>query len=93
MTVKKNSIAMANLTVAFKSETLLSIICKSQSHDWPTGETHLVEANLLGGKYQSLDRVVSIEMQRALSQLKMSNEENPAVLFNKICRIENQYTT
>ena len=60
--VKKNVLAMANFTMAFKSETLMSIIYKSQSTEGLTGETHVVISHLLD-MYQPLDMVASIEMQ------------------------------
>ena len=88
--VKKNILAMANFKMAFKSETFMSIIYKSQSTSWPTGETHVISSHLLE-KYQHLDMVASIEMQQALPQLKKNDDENLELLFNKMCCIENQY--
>ena len=88
--VKQNALAMANFTMTFKSETLVSIIYKSQSTKWLTGETHVVVLQLLE-KYQPMDVVASIKMQEALTLLKMSEDENPAVFFDKMCHIESQY--
>ena len=39
--LKKNVIAMANSTMAFKTGSHMSMIYKSQSNDWHTGETLL----------------------------------------------------
>ena len=48
--------------MAFKREALMSIIYKSQSTEWPTGEAHVVVSHLLE-TYQPLGMVGSIEMQ------------------------------
>ena len=53
---------MANFAMAFNTESLMSMICKSQLNDWAKGETHLVVTKLLE-KYQPQDMVSSIEMQ------------------------------
>ena len=53
---------MANVTMAFKTESLMSMIYKTPSNDWPSGETHLVVTKPLE-KYQPQDMVSSIEMQ------------------------------
>ena len=52
----------------------MSMIYKSQSNDWRTGETHLVVTKLLE-KYQSQDMVSSIKMQQELAQLKMKQQK------------------
>ena len=60
-----------NFTVAFKTESLMSMIYMSQSNDWTTGETYLVRTNILE-KYQRQGMVSSIEIQWDQEQLKIN---------------------
>ena len=53
---------MADVTMAFKTVALMSIIYKSQLTEWPTGEDHQVVSHFLE-KYQPLHMVTLIEMQ------------------------------
>ena len=82
---------MANFTMAFKTESLMSMIYKSQYNDWPTGETHLVVTKLLE-KYQPQYKVSSIVMQQELAHLQMKHSENPSRVFEQFCWIKNQYS-
>ena len=42
MAMKWNALAMASLTMAFKSNGLMSMVYKSQTNDWPSGQAYVV---------------------------------------------------
>ena len=37
---KRNNLAVCSFTLAFVSENLLSMVCKSKTQDWPNGKAH-----------------------------------------------------
>ena len=58
---KRNALAMANLTMAFTSESTMGLVYKAMSTDWPSGLAHLVVAALFK-KYQPQDTITRVEL-------------------------------
>jgi hypothetical protein len=90
--IKRNSIAMVNLTMAFTSEATMGMIFKAKTSDWPGGLAHLV-MRALEQKYQPEDTITRVEMRQRLSNIKMKRNDDPATLFEQISAIENRFNT
>ena len=58
-----NSVAMANLTMAFTSETTMGLVYKARTKDWPSGLAYLVIKGLFM-KYRPIDMVTLVELMR-----------------------------
>ena len=86
---KANEVAMASLTIAFKTESLLNIIFKSMSADWPGGLAHKVVSELKK-KYQPEDIMCRVELRRSLNAIKMKKGQDPGKLFEQIYSIQNR---
>ena len=90
--LKRNAVAMANLTMAFTTEQLIGMIYKAANDDWPSGLAYKVIESLFK-KYVPQDLVSKIELRRALSAISMKKDEDPEVLFEAISALENKYNT
>jgi len=89
---KKNAIAMANLTMAFTSESLLGMVYKAKDSGYPSGCAWKV-VDALHRKYIPQDLVSKVELRQALSAVSMKRDEDPAKLFEALSAIENKYNT
>ena len=89
---KLNAIAIANLTMAFTSESLIGMVYQAKKSKWPGGLAYMVVDSLFK-KYVPQDLVSKIELRRALNAISMKKEEDPANLFEAISGIENKYNT
>jgi hypothetical protein len=78
--VRRNAIAMANLTMAFTSEATMSLVCKAMTAEWPTGLAHLVVAAMFK-KCRPQAAVTRVELRKALNNIKMKKGKDPATLF------------
>ena len=56
---KKNAVAMANLMMAFTSETTMGLVWKAKTSDWPGGLVHLVVASFFK-KFQPQDTLTRV---------------------------------
>jgi hypothetical protein len=90
--VRRNAIAMANLTMAFTSEATINLVYKAMTVEWPTGLAHLVVAAMFK-KYRPQDTITRVELRQVLNNIKMKKGKDPATLFEQICSIENKYNT
>jgi hypothetical protein len=87
---KRNTIAMANLTMAFTSETTMGLVYKAQTKEWSGGLAHLVVA-ALKAKYMPDDVITEVALRRMLSKVKMKKDEEPSILFEQLIAIENRF--
>jgi hypothetical protein len=87
---KRNALAIANFTMAFKSETTMRLIYKAKSTAWPGGDAHEV-VKALFKKYRPIDTMTLVELREALGQVSMKAKEDPATIFEQISTIENRY--
>jgi hypothetical protein len=90
--MKRNALAMANLTMAFTNETTMGLVWKAMNDDWPGGLAHLVVAALFK-KYQPQDTITRVELRQMLADVSMQAGEDPATLFEQVSSIENRYNT
>jgi hypothetical protein len=90
--VRRNAIAMANLTMAFTSEATINLVCKAMTAEWPTGLAHLVVAAMFK-KCRPQDTITRVELRQVLNNIKMKKSKDPATLFEQICSIANKYNT
>ena len=78
-----NNVALAQLSMAFQTETLMHKIFLSQSKDWPEGlAIEVVEDLLL--EYQPQDRISRVEMRRRLARVRMGRSKIPKCSLNKL---------
>ena len=87
---KRNTVAMANLTMAFMTETTMGLVYKAMFNDWPGGLAHEVMATLLK-KYKPEDMISRVKLRQKMSEVKMKKNDDPATLFEQLSAIENQY--
>ena len=88
----RNSVAMANLTVAMVTESAMSIIYRARTDDWPGGLAFNVVTALFE-KFAPHDVIAKVELRRLLSGVKMKQKESPATIFEQISKIENRFGT
>jgi hypothetical protein len=89
---RRNSVAMANLSMAFTSEASMGLIYKSMSKEWPNGLTHLV-IKALFKKYHPDDTISKVELRQRLNGVTMKSNADPATLFEQLASIKNRYNT
>ena len=86
----RNNVAVAQLTLAL-CDSLLSIIAKSETTEWPGGVAYkIMEA--LDDKYNPKDLISRVEMRRRLNRVKMSRKEDPDTLFLQLASIESEFS-
>ena len=87
-----NEVAMANLAMAFTSETMMGLVYKVMTTEWLSGLVHLVVKGLFK-KYQPQDMVKLVELRQMLTKITMKKRLDPATLFEQIAAVENCYNT
>lgn len=87
----RNDVAMACLTMAFTSETLIGMVYKSQTLLWPSGRAHIIMSSLME-QYEPKDRTLKVEMRKRLNGVKLSSGENPKKMFEQLAAIQNAYS-
>jgi hypothetical protein len=88
---KRNAIVMAHLSMAFTKEATMRLIYKAKSQACPGGLAHEVVKGLFK-KYRPIDTMTLVELRQALGKVSMKQKDDPAVIFEQIGSIENQYT-
>jgi hypothetical protein len=78
--------------MAFTAEALMGMIYNAKTADWPNELAWMV-VKALHRKYFPKDLMSKIEWRRALNAVSMKKEDDPAILFEQICAIENKYNT
>ncbi len=90
--IKRNSVAVANLTMAFTTDGLMAFIYKSMSDEWPNGAAHEIVKELKN-RYHPADTMTRVEMRKQLNKVSMKQKDDPNVLFDKLASIKHQYDT
>jgi hypothetical protein len=88
--IKRNSLAMANLSMAFTTDGTMQLIFKAMSNEWPEGKASDVVKYMLK-KYKPQDTITRVELRQKLNKITMKRNADPATLFEQISSIENQY--
>jgi hypothetical protein len=83
-----SSLAMSNLRMAFESENLFGLICKTMTNDWPGGLAHEVIMQLFNN-YSPDNRISRVELRTMLNEVSMKDAEDPSALFEQVSSIEN----
>ena len=93
MAKKRNAIAFANLTTALDSPSLIGILMRAQTTEWPSGLACNVIKQLFA-KYEPKDTVSLIDMNRLKQKIGLTNAQgNPQEMFEQMAAIENQFKT
>ena len=93
MAKKRNAIAFANLTAALDSPSLIGILMRAQTTEWPSGLACNVIKQLFE-KYEPKDTVSLIDMNHLKQKIGLTNMQgNPQELFEQMAAIENQFKT
>ena len=93
MAKKRNAIAFANLTAALDSPSLIGILMRAQTTEWPSGLACNVLKQLFE-KYEPKDTVSLIDMNRLKQKIGLTNAQgNHQELFEQMAAIENQFKT
>ena len=87
---KANTHAMASLTMAFTTETLMELIVASMTEEWPGGLAFRV-IDALFNLHRPMDVMSKVELRRELIEVKMKKDQDPRDLFAKITAIKNKY--
>lgn len=87
---KRNSLAMCSFTMAFQTESLLTMVYKAQTNNWPSGLAYLV-VKALFKKYRPDDLMAEVELEAMLSEVGMSGKTDPSVMFEQIENIRNRF--
>ena len=93
MAKKRNAITFANLTAALDSPSLIGILMRAQTTEWPSRlACHVIKQ--LFEKYEPKDTVSLIDMNRLKQKIGLTNTQgNPQELFKQMAAIENQLKT
>ena len=86
----RNAIAMASLTMAFTTESLIGLIHAAMSDEWPSGLAYTVVEGLFR-KYRPQDTITKVELRQELNKVTMKKNQNPSVLFEQIASIKNRF--
>ena len=86
---KANEIAMASLTMAFKTEAMLNLVFRTMTTAWPGGLAYKVVEELKK-QFQPEDIMSRVELRRSLNKISMKQGQDPAKLFEQIYSIQNR---
>ena len=88
-----NAITYANLTTALESPSLIGMLMRAQTPDWPSGLVSMVVKQLFD-KFEPQDTVFLIGMNCLKQQIGLQTpESNPQTMFEQIAALENQFKT
>jgi hypothetical protein len=68
----------------------MRLISRSKTKEWPKGLAHLVVCKL-NKKFKPKDIITKVEIRQKLNQVNMKKESDPAILFELLAVIEDQY--
>jgi gag-polypeptide of LTR copia-type len=83
----ENAYAFAYLTMAITSEKLLGVIKAARTMKFPNSLAFMV-MNALKKKYMPQDTITKVELRQELMRIKMSGEEDPSTLFEKLAKVK-----
>ena len=88
---KRNEVAMASFTMAFTSESVMGLVYKASTTNWPSGLAIIVVKGLLK-KYRPLDIVSLVELRQRMNKVAMKKGSDPSTLFEQLSAIANQFS-
>jgi hypothetical protein len=90
--LERNRLAVATLTMAFQTGSLMSLMYKAESSSWPSGRAYMV-IDLLFKKYRPVDTISKVELRQRFNQINMKTNQDPKLLFDQIAAVENAYNS
>ena len=81
--VKANNDAVCAYTMALIGDEVFEIITNCTTTAYPDGVAHMI-ATELTSEYQPSDGASKLEYLNSLNEVKLTKDENPACLFNKL---------
>ena len=88
----RNLNVMTYLTMAFTTESNMTMIMRAQTDNWPSGLAWKVVKELLE-KYKPNDNMARVEARMMLNNVSMKSDDDPNVLFEQISQIQNRFGT
>ena len=85
---KRNALAMANLTMAMKTNEAMSVVYESYTDEWPQGFLVMREFDKT---HAPKDTITRVKLKKWLNKVQMKRDANPQTLFKQIANIKNQY--
>ena len=86
-------ITYANLTATLESPSLIGILMRAQTPDWPSGLVSMVVKQLLD-KFEPQDTMSLFDTNHLQQQIGLKTlESNPQTMFEQIAALENQLKT
>jgi hypothetical protein len=76
--------------MAFMKVGIMRLVSKAKTKEWPDGLAYLVVREL-NKKYKPQDILSWVKMRQRLNQVQMKKGSDPAVLFETLTAIEDQY--
>jgi hypothetical protein len=89
-TKKLNNLAVSCFTMALMKEGIMRLVSKAKNKEWPDGLAYIVVREL-DKKYKPRDILSRVEMQQRLNQVQMKKGSDPALLFETLAAIKDQY--
>lgn len=88
---KRNSLAVANLTMAFQTDALMGLVYKAIDEDFPAGQAWKIVA-ALKRQYMPYNRISRVELRKSIANVSMSKEDDPSMYSNKSCHSKTSST-
>ena len=88
--VKKNSAAVAHLTISCNSDEMMAVICGFCSNEWPEGKAWEIWAAFTD-RYHPEDQMTEVEFNLELAKLTLNKNEEPRKLFENLATINARY--
>ena len=87
---RRNHLAISLYSMSFTTSSLIQLITKTITTDWPQGQAHLITKELLD-LYQPVDKIALVELANSISSIRMKPSDSPSVFFEPIAAIEVRY--
>jgi gag-polypeptide of LTR copia-type len=88
---KRNKMAVSSFTMAFTKEGIMRLASCSKTKEWPDDLAYLVVKEL-NKKFRPKDIISKFEMRQRLNQVSMKKGSDPALLFETLAAIEDQFS-
>ena len=90
--IKRNSIAIANLTMAFSTNEAMTMIYDAGTPEWPSGLAWKIMESMKK-KFAPDDTISKVELRRQLNKISMKKNDDPATLFEQLSVVRNKYNS
>ena len=87
---KRNALAVASFTMAFTTTTLMMLVHRAATSDWPGGLAWKIVVGLFK-RYRPKDNITHVELRIKLNQVSMQDSDEPDKLFEQLNAIQEAY--